>query len=455
MKTVKIVKRQHFLRLLNSIFSLLLFLAAALYFLIKLFSYDISLSGRFLYFQIPIIVVFLFSAGVYLIYSVGTFLSTKIIIDENSVTVRSSFIYLRETVVAYTNVHMFTSGQSFLQKLFSVKRLRLNSGSRNTEAEIDITTDAHTVTIIENLIKSLHCDADKPISETAVGNKWIALYSLLIPSKWLRPVGLTLSAVIIIIGLIKRAPPLPLAGLYALSIVLSIVGSALFTLMKYRGFKLADYDCALIISYGKLEKQNHFVLKDRINGVIIHRHPLNILTKTCSAFLLLAGSKDTQESFSLPFLPITDEKGLNAALEEFLPGLSVESIAHAPPPRAKKSFFIAKLLPINIILLPLTVFFIIIKEYIAISAYALIISFLIIDINLSFRRSRFLADDKVICCIKGGLFSKSLLCKKSSVQAVRLMHSVFNEKKNIAKPSFFIRSMKNPFRMPYFDKDVF
>lgn len=451
---MKIFKRQHFLRLLNSIFSLLLFLAAALYFLIKLLSYDISLSGRFLYFQIPVIVIFLFSSSVYLIYSVGTFLSTKIIIDENSVTVQSSFIYLRETVVAYTNAHMFTSGQSFLQKLFRVKRLRLNSGSRNTQAEIDITTDAHTVIMIENFIKSLHCDAE-PKTEMTVGNKWIALYSLLIPSKWLRPVGLTLSAVILIIGLIKRAPALPLAALYALSIVLSIAGSALFTLIKYRGFKLADYDCALMISYGKLEEHSHFVLKDRINGVIIHRHPLNILTRTCSAFLLLAGSKDTQESFSLPFLPITDEKGFSAALEDFLPGLSFKRTAHAPPPRAKKTFFIAKLLPINIVILPLTVFFIIIKEYIAILAYALIISFLILDISLSFRRSRFLADDKVIYCAKGGLFSKCLLCKKSSVQAVLLAHSVFNKKKNIAKPSFFIRSMKNPFRMPYFDKDVF
>lgn len=451
---MKIVKRQHFLRLLNSIFSLLIFLAAALYFLIKLLSYDISLSNRFLYFQIPALVVFLFSAGLYLIYSVGTFLSTKIIIDENSITLSNNFIYLRKTVLAYTNAHMFTSGQSFLQRLFKVKRLRLSSGSRSSEAEIDITTDAHTVTMIENAIKSLHCDSDRPKAETVVGSKWIALYALLIPSKWLRPVGFTLSAVVIIIGFVKRAPSLPLAKLYALSIALSIAGSALSALIKYRGFTLYDLDCALIISYGKLEKQSHFVLKDRINGIIVHRHPLNSLTKTCSAFLLLAGIKDTPESFSLPFLPITDGKRLNAAIDKFLPCLSVNAQAQKPPARSRKSYFTAKLLLLNAILVPITALFAVLKEYIVILAYALINVLLIIDISMSFHRSRFFADDKLIYCARGGLFSKSLLCKKSSLQAARFTHSKFNEKKGIAKPTFFVRSLDNPFRLPYFDKDV-
>ncbi len=454
MKDIQIVKKQHFLWLLNNLFNLMIFLAAALYFLIKLLSHDISLSSRFLYFQIPALIVILAVAAGYLVCIVGTFFSTKIVASRNSIIVKSSFINRKETALAYTNAHMFISGQNILQRLFNVKRLRLSSGSRSLGAEIDITTDAHTVTMIENAIKAIHCAQDKPQADMTVNGKWIALYSLLIPSKWLRPVGFTLSIVIIIIGLLRRAPALPLVGLYALAVAISIGGNALSALIKYDNFCIKDYDCALSISYGKLDKYSHFILKDRINGVIVNRHPLNALTKTCTAYLLVAGCKDTLENFSLPFLPIADADRLQVALKRFLPQLHTSKKKHTPPTRAKKTYFFRLLLPAAA-LLPPTIYFSFVGLYLAMPAYLLIIATVAADIFLSYRRSHFYCDSKVFCCAKGGLFSKSILCKTDSVQALRTTYSVFNEKKRIAKCRLFIRSLQRPFRLPYFDKEAF
>ncbi|MDD4316767.1 MAG: PH domain-containing protein, partial [Clostridia bacterium] len=261
---MKTVKRQHFLSLLGNVLSLLVFLAALLFFLFKLLSYDISLSGRFLYFQIPALTLASVAALVYFIYTAGTLLSTKITADEHCLEVESRFLNLRKTVLSYKHVHMLICRQNLIERLFNVKRLQLNSGSRNAGAEIDITVDTGTAAMIESAVRAVHCKDDKPQKSLTLPAKWIALYSLLIPAKWLRPIGYTLSAAAIIVGLSVRALPLAsLIGLYALSVLVSIGVNALSAVLKYRNFNITGYDCALSITYGSFEKLGYFISKEK------------------------------------------------------------------------------------------------------------------------------------------------------------------------------------------------
>lgn len=441
-----IKKRVHFLAILNRFISLLLFIATLIFFIVRLLSYDISLSNRILYFQVPTLLIISLLAIGYIIYLTGAYFLTFVTIDEHCITLETSFMVKRTTIIPYQNIHLYTTKQSFFYRKLGIKRLMINSGSYNEKTEIDITLSQKVVEQIETKVCESCTQSDTKKDSLVIKNKWLLLYSILIPAKWLRPIGYTLSVLTIIAISLTHNKSFSIGIwvlLYAAAIFISIGINILFIFNKYYTFSLKKISNTLEISFGKTVKTSHFIDIDRINGILIKQDPLGKITKTYHPFLYIAGFKNTREELSLPLFPIAHKEYLNEILLRFLPNFQDTMQGNPPPAIAQKNYYLPPLIAYNLFALPLTIFAIIIGEFIPIFVYLFLLAALLLNCKNAFEETSYAQNDDFISATKGGLIKKSLLCKTNSIQSFRYTYAISKKKKEIAKVRLYIKSVKN------------
>lgn len=449
--------REHVASILNKIVSLFVFLGSLIYFLIKILAYDMSINNRVFYFQLPFLISLLFVVIVYIIHIVGSYFFTFISFEEDCIKMQNNFIIKNVVSLPYKNIHLLTEKQSVLLKFYRAKRIILNSGSRNENAELDITINEEFAKIIYKKIDTEDCSYDDNQKLYRLPNKWLLLYSLLIPSKWIRPVSYTLSALTIVTAVIINNNAFPfwiIATIYLVAIVISIGLNTLYSVLKFFNFSISEHrKCLVKIVYGKLLKISHLIYKDKVNAVLVKYDILNQLTKTCRPFLFVAGYKDKNQQLALPLLPIAKVDKLNSILASFLSEFSVNIHATHPPKQAIKTYFLPHLLAFNILALPLLVFFVIIMEPLAIPIFLLGNTALLLNARLAYKDTFFSHYRNIVYAKKGGIFSSALLCKRKTIQAIKYIHTVFNRKKNIYKIKIYIKSVKKqPFPIGYVNK---
>ncbi|MFW5780849.1 MAG: hypothetical protein ACOCWI_05305 [Bacillota bacterium] len=448
--------KAHPLQLISRIFSLAVFLFALIYFSIRIFSYDISLNNRFLYFQAPFLFIVSFAVLSYIIYLVGSYFTTKIKIEKDYIIYQNNFFIKKRIALSYENIHNYSIKCSLLHRLMGAKRLLINSGSHLEGAEIDITMKRRTISLIEKNINHC-CQADKNGDKNLqIENKWLLLYSILIPSKWLKIVGYSLSALTVIALALTQNRELSyslLILLYIGAILLSIIINSIFIINKFHNFNLQKISNTLVISYGFFNHVKRFVLNNKINGLLVKQNLLNKFTKTYHPFIYAAGYKNLNEEFSFPLFPIIHKKALSEVIKEFLPLFEIKEEKTPPPTKAAKYYLLYPLINYNLIALPLCLVFIWVGEYLAIPIYLFFNSVIFTDRQLAFKNSFICSNSSVFSAQRGGLMTKRLFCRVSSLQAIRHINSVFNEKKNIKKIKIFVKSVKNKaFSLGYMDE---
>lgn len=452
--------REHYISVLNKIISLLVFLATLIYFLIRILSYDISLNNRFLYFQLPFIILLSIITIASIINLLGNYFLTFVTIEDDYIKVENNFFIKNEIIIPFNNIHLYTTRQSIFLKPYKAKRLLLNSGSRNERAEIDITLKVNVINIIEEKINAAHCDK-KSSSEGAchrLTNKWLLLYSILIPSKWIRPLGYTLSIITLIVITLVDNETLPfwlIVLSYIVSIIVSMGMNAVYIILKYYSFSLTKNDnCIMSITYGKLLNIRHFVLRDKINGILFKHDILSQITKTCHPFLYVAGYKNKTEEVSLPLLPVLKNSNVDKLILNFFREFHIENKSVSPSPKTKPTYYFPYIVPYIIIALPLTVFFIIVGEFLAVPVFILLLSFLLLNSRLAYKNTLFTQNDSSIYAKRGGVISSGFLCKKKDIQSIVYKNTVFNKKKDIYKFKIFIKAIKKKaFAVGYFNKE--
>lgn len=443
---MKTKKRGHFLAILNRIISLLIFEGILVFLIIKLLSYDINLTSRILYFQVPaLFFISLITIG-YTIYIVGNYFTTFVTIDDKCITLETSFLLKKTTIVPYQNIHLYTTKQSFIYKKLGIKRFLINSGSSNEKTEIDITLSQKDVEIIETKVCESCTQNNNSDDVLVIKNKWLFLYSILIPSKWLKPVGYTLSVLTLIAISLTNNQTFSIgtwALLYGIAILISIGLNILYMFNKYYSFSLKKISNTLLVAFGKAVKTNHFIDIERINGVLIKQDFIGKITKTYHPFLYIAGFKNTREELSLPLFPIAHKEYLNNLLQRFLPEFQDNLPINAPPHLAKKNYFLPPLLIYNLIAVPLTVFFIAVGQFVPIFVYLFLLVAIILDRKNAFEETSLSQNERLVSVTKGGLMKNHLLCRKTSIQSYKYTYAVSKKRRHLTKIRLYIKSVKH------------
>jgi uncharacterized membrane protein YdbT with pleckstrin-like domain len=438
--------RTHPLQLFNRVFSLALFLAALIYFSIRIFSYDISLNNRYLYFQAPIFMLLSVVTLSYIVYLIGSYLTTRITIEREYIIYESSFFIKKKVTLSYKNIHNYTVKRSIIHKTVGAKRLLINSGSHLESAEIDIIMDEKIVSLIVRNIDRCNKSCEKKQNSVQIENKWLLLFSILIPSKWLSFTGYALSILTVAALAINQNRDLSytyLLLIYLGAVLLSIVINSVFILNKYYNFTLQRFSNTLAICHGFTSHINRFVLNDKINGVLIKQNFLNKLTRTYHPFIYAAGYKNINEEFSFPLFPITHKKAMQELIKDFLPNFFIEEKSSVPPEKAKKNYLVYPMVNYNLIALPICLLFFWVGEYLAIPVYLFFNSVLFTQRQLAYKNSYIFQEKDILIAQKGGLMTKKIYCRLSSLQAIRYKNTIYNQKKNIKKIKLFIKSVKN------------
>jgi len=444
--------RESFAAVFYKFLSAAAFLAALAYFAARILSYDISLTNRFLYFQLPLAFMLSGVMLLYIVFLLGSHYRKKIIVGLDSLTVESRFFITNSVMLPYRNVHFYTVKQSLLYKAVKAKRIIINSGSVNQKAEMDIIARREVIEEIENKIVRAHCgDGTYEQISFSLPNKSLLVNSVLMPARWIRPIGYALSLVTLVaLYFVDTLYNKLIAALYVISIVLSIMLNALATWNKYHNFSLSKRGCVLKISYGKLVKSHHFALYDSINGMGLKQHLLNKITRTCTAFLYAPGHQGALSDLSIPLLPIAKIENAQKVIKEFLPDFESECKGFRPPPSARINYFSLPVFGFNLIAAPLMVFFAFYERLpLAFPVFVLLNTLVLLDCRLKYFNTSFYCGRNIVEAAAGGMFWRKLIAKKSSVQALCLTHTIFNKKKNLLKSKLYVKGVKKAFKTGY------
>ena len=348
-------------------------------------------------------------------------------------------------MLPYRNVHFYTVKQSLLYKAVKAKRIIINSGSVNQKAEMDIIARREVIEEIENKIVRAHCgDGTYEQISFSLPNKSLLVNSVLMPARWIRPIGYALSLVTLVaLYFVDTLYNKLIAALYVISIVLSIMLNALATWNKYHNFSLSKRGCVLKISYGKLVKSHHFALYDSINGMGLKQHLLNKITHTCTAFLYAPGHQGALSDLSIPLLPIAKIENAQKVIKEFLPDFESECKGFRPPPSARINYFSLTVFGFNLIAAPLMVFFAFYERLpLAFPVFVLLNTLVLLDCRLKYFNTSFYCGRNIVEAAAGGMFWRKLIAKKARFKRFALPIRFLTRRRICSNQSFMSKASK-------------
>lgn len=439
--------RNHFSTIFNKFFSMISFLAVLIYFSFQLFTDDIYLKNKIIFYQIPIFIALSAFIFFYILYLMGNYFFTFIEIKNDYIVLRNRFFSNRKIILPYANIHSFSYKIRIIDEFFDTRKIFIDSGSFNEKVEINITIKNKYAKILEEKIDILmkRNSQEDSYKKITITSKWLMFNALLLPAKWVRYISIILSIVTVIIITITNTSQLPLWIIilsYIASLAISILINTIYISIKYKSFSLINMGNYLLIKYGNIIKNTFYIPYEKINGILIKQSPIDKITKTFHPFLYIVGYKNTKEDFSLPLFPIANEKIMDRILYDFIPFGKEKIKKSSLVKNTKKFYFISPLLATNILFLPLVIIFSIYGEFLFVPILILANALIIKNSDMAYKNSIFEINDKIIYAKNGGLQTNEIICKKNSIQAIKLQNNIFNRKKNIAKIFIFIKSLK-------------
>ncbi len=438
-----------------------------------------------------IIFAVLFAVDIALIVLYVNFSGYKL--DTEQIKCKRGVIYKKTSVIEFSKIHSINKKQNFIQKLFNIATLSIDSGSATTPNTPEIFIIERS-DVIDRLIRDIKLrqagvtldDGQGLENQNDIYNFGAALkvlYSLLIFA-W--ALIISLFAVVIItsvsfFAIYFSGSDIPKPSFFAaaksitlLGVTAFIVSSIFFVFgligafLKFFDYKLCKSGDTITISYGLFLRNTETFSTSKNKAVVIKQNPLQRIFGLCSVYLKVVGFSDPQNSpndenvgsgLIIPLCKVSNKDQLIAAL---LPD-------YVPDKKRQKPTYLKTFLFLKYIF-SFTVF--VISAYFAAVIFALLSKLCVITLPESFLQVYITAlalilpivfgiitpyaifekltagvsvsEDK-ITLYTGGFTSKCYVIKKENVIALESVTTPYRKKLNVCtyKIHFYSNASEN------------
>lgn len=397
-------------------------------------------------------------------------------LQENEIVCVRGVLFKKKSIVEYKKIHAINSKQNFIEKLFKLSTLQIDSGSTNTahSAEIQIIEDQ---TVVESLMKIVKAkqnneqieESDKEINslEEQKNNEIIkSIYDFSSKRKTIY-VLLQIANLFVIFTIITILLGIILATLCVLKQIdmptfLLIIGVACLifiaidflgfvfgligSLLNYHDFKLIRTKNNIEVSYGLLTRVNNSFKYNKIRAIRITQSLIQRIFGFSSIKVEVIGytvaTNNENQAYSTGILvPLCKTKEVNYILENLLPNYIPEEKEYkAKDYKAFYSHYLIfaaiSVLAIQIILFIALIYYkllfaLLISSLVLWLVFIIYSAIVLIDRRLAYKNAGFNLKDGKLTIFRGSFTKEIIVMRRQNIIGIDSKTTYYRKKKNI------------------------
>ena len=242
--------------------------------------------------------------------------------------------------------------------------------------------------------------------------------------------------------LVLSIPGIGIAAIVlAAFVLLSTVLGAVFTLIRYYGFRITESGNSLLLQYGLLTRKSHSLLKEKISGVeYVQSLPMRLFRVGYLNVLAVGyGDLDTQEKALL--YPLISQEQMADFVARHVPGMEKAEAAYEKPPGRSIGYFF--LCPRVFLSLALTAGVVILDRILRLAErcpvdvswiwglLALILLAVCLSVAMEFRNTAVAAGAQNVHLVTGGLTRIRTVIRTEMIESVSDRATVLKRRKGI------------------------
>ena len=392
------------------------------------------------------------------IYSILVWYTKKFYLKENMLYYQTGIISKKVLTLSKDNISTIDIGQSFLQRIIGIYRLKVDSGSTTLgKAEVDIVLNKERIDYIKSVIetttdskiqkantvqgkersKEFKCTNRELFILALTKNKLGLIVTLIVSSftfldDLLDTLKLDISKYVDKYFNIEDVIKKSMGELVVFSIqlftviyILSFIVSVIVTFIRYYNFIIYEQDNKLNIQYGLISLKKYTLPIKNIQAIKLKQTLINQWFKQYKVEVVTAGYGDEEKEEAI-FYPLTDKVKLNILIDTLIPNFNFENIElKYPPKKAMKRFFIFPVIFSIVIFLVISFIF---HKAVFIFMFMPIIIF---SCYIEYRNNTMGYDESIFYGSFGAFSKTSIIIKMNSVQSITETTNYFQRKMGV------------------------
>ncbi len=392
------------------------------------------------------------------IYSILVWYTKKFYLKENMLYYQTGIISKKVLTLSKDNISTIDIGQSFLQRIIGIYRLKVDSGSTTLgKAEVDIVLNKERIDYIKSVIETTtdskiqkaNIVQDKEISKEfkctnrelfilALTKNKLGLIVTLIVSSFtflddlLDTLKLDISKYVDKYFNIEDVIKKSMGELIVFSIqlftviyILSFIVSVIVTFIRYYNFIIYEQDNKLNIQYGLISLKKYTLPIKNIQAIKLKQTLINQWFKQYKVEVVTAGYGDEEKEEAI-FYPLTNKGKLNILIDTLIPNFNFENIElKYPPKKARKRFFIFPVIFSIVVFLVISFIF-----HKAVFIF-MFIPIIIFSCYVEYRNNTMGYDERIFYGSFGAFSKTSVIIKMNSVQSITETTNYFQRKMGV------------------------
>lgn len=392
------------------------------------------------------------------IYSALVWYTKKFYLKDNMLYYQTGIISKKVLTLSKDNISTIDIGQSVLQRIIGIYRLKVDSGSTTLgKAEIEIVLNKEKIDYIKSAIESTG-DA-KFLNTNTVSDKGRSKEfrctnrELFILALTKNKIGLIVTLVISTVtflddlvdalkldiskyvdkyfnieDIIKKSMgdlAIFIIQLFIVMYIISFVLSVIVTFVRYYNFKIYEENNKLNIQYGLISLKKYTLPIKNIQAIKLKQTIINQWFKQYKVEVVTAGYGDEEKEEAI-FYPLTDKGQLDILIDTLIPEFKFEDIeVKSSPKKAMKRFFVFPI-ALNII-----VYAVVSLIFHKAALLFLLIPMVAFGCYLEYKNNAMGYDEKIFYGSFGAFSKTSIIIKMDSVQSITETTNYFQRKMGV------------------------
>lgn len=420
-------------------------------------------------------------------------------LKENEIVCVRGVLFKKKSIVEYKKIHAINSKQNFIEKMFKVSTLQVDSGSTNTahSAEIQIIEDELVVEELMKIIKAKQNGEELYTStqdyETSIEqnnnetlksiydftSKRKVIYTLLQISVIVVVSIISIIVLAIILGILRilnqvdtstfitiiGVAMLIFVAIEVIGFVFGLIGS----LLNYHNFNLIRTKNNIEVSYGLVTRVNNSFKYNKIRAIRITQSLIQRIFGFSSIRVEVIGytveTNNEDQSYSAGILvPLCKTNEVNSILNALLPNYIPEERKY----KAKEYkpfysyFLIFSIIVAAFAQIALIVFLgyfklpsiLLVSSLILWGVYLIFVAIVLIDRRLAYKNAGFSLKDSKLTIFRGSFTKEIIVMRRQNIIGIDAKTTYFRKKKNIYsyKVHFRTNSFSNTVNLLNLDK---
>ena len=433
-----------------------------------------------------------------IIYNILYYKLSSYELKENEIVCVRGVLFKKKSIVEYKKIHAINSKQNFIEKMFKLSTLQVDSGSTNTahSAEIQIIEDE---LIVEELMKKIKAkqngeDINTNDTETIIEqnnnetlksiydftSKRKVIYTLL---QIFAIVIISIIAIIvltIVLGVLRILNHVDTSTFLTIIVIailifviIEVIGfifGLIGSLLSYHNFNLIRTKNNIEVSYGLVTRVNNSFKYNKIRAIRVTQSLIqrifNFSTIKVEVIGYTMASNDENGSYGTGLLvPLCKTNEVNSILNELLPNYIPEEREH----KAKEYkpfysyFLIFSIIVAAFIQMALIVVLgyynllsiLLLSSIILWGVYLIFIAIVLIDRRFAYKNAGFTLKDSKLTIFRGSFTKEIIVMRRQNIIGIDSKTTYFRKKKNIYsyKVHFRTNSFSNTVNLLNLDKN--